>query len=232
MKVLRLLLSSLVLWTSCLSPNDTTNGVSGFVFNNRRSTVTIPSSTMIRTVNIGRRSRCQQHPFLLFQSSKTELENEEPLSVIFQRAVVLQRSGSYVEALDEYELFLKASAQCDVEPSQYAEVYGNMGALFLRQRNFEEARHHLQQALIHRPKLGAAHVNLAVVALQQAANMEPSSTLEEQGQNGIKFIEQAEQHCQDALDANADPRSVAMAKRLLEDIDRMRSSSSPLGDQQ
>lgn len=172
-----------------------------------------------------RRTKLQQQQMplrtVLFSSPQTttELENEEPLSVIFQRAVVLQRAGSHEEALREYEFFLKAAQQCNVDPFRYAEVYGNMGALYLRQQNYEAARHHLLKALSYRPKLGTAHVNLAVVALQQASMANPPNS-------GRQLVEQAQEHCQDALEANADPRSVAMAKRLLEDIHRMLSSSS------
>jgi tetratricopeptide (TPR) repeat protein len=154
-----------------------------------------------------------------------ELENEEPLSVMFQRAVVLQRAGSHEDALDEYTLFLKAAKQCQVDPSMYAEVYGNMGALYLRKQQYDLAREHLQLALDYRPKLGTAHVNLAVVALQQASATSATTSLE--ANEAIVLVESAKNHCNNALDCNTDPRSVAMAQRLLEDIDKM--LSSPLG---
>lgn len=143
-----------------------------------------------------------------------ELDNEEPLSLMFQRAVVLQRSGSHAQALDEYSMFLKAAVQCQVNPSMYAEVYGNMGALYLRQQDYTKAREHLRQALTYRPKFGTAHVNLAVVALQEA------STLTDAIQ-ARTLIDDAQQHCTAALTCNTDPRSVAMARRLLDDIQRM-----------
>lgn len=146
--------------------------------------------------------------------SDLELDNEEPLSLMFQRAVVLQRAGSHSQALDEYTMFLKAAVQCQVNPSMYAEVYGNMGALYLRQQDYAKAREHLRQAITYRPKLGTAHVNLAVVSLQEA------SSLTDAVQARI-LVEDAKQHCTTALSCNADPRSVAMARRLLDDIQRM-----------
>jgi tetratricopeptide (TPR) repeat protein len=160
-------------------------------------------------------------------ASSAELENEEPLSVMFQRAVVLQRAGSHDDALDEYTLFLKAARQCQVDPSMYAEVYGNMGALYLRKQQFDSAKEHLQQALEYRPSFGTAHVNLAVVALQQASSM-PSPTSEE-ANHAMELIGSAKKHCNDAIQCNTDPRSVTMAQQLLHDIDKMLSSSPPLG---
>lgn len=163
----------------------------------------------------------------LQSSSRTELENEEPLSVMFQRAVVLQRAGSHDDALEEYAMFLKAAKQCQVDPSMYAEVYGNMGALYLRKQQWDVAREHLQQALQYRPKFGTAHVNLAVVALQQASTMPSATSSYSDANEAISLIQSAQKHCNDALECNTDPRSVAMAQRLLQDIDKMLSSSSP-----
>ena len=155
------------------------------------------------------------------QLSSKELENEEPLDVMFKRAVVLQRSGSHPdEALREYGLFLKAAKQIpQVEPHMYAEVYGNMGALYLKLQNFEEAQRHLTQALEYRPKFGTAHVNLAVVCLQQA-------TANDDGNQAFELINRAQQHCEKALECNSDPRSVGMAQKLLTDIDQMLSKES------
>jgi tetratricopeptide (TPR) repeat protein len=164
----------------------------------------------------------------------TEKENDEPLLVVFQRAVVLQRSGSHQDALTEYEFFLKAAAQCDIEPRLHAEVYGNMGALYLRLQDYDRARASLEQALFHRPNFGTAHVNLAVVELQLAStstttrsnrsNDEASD--DESPSSAIHHIQLAKKHCQTALECNTDPRSVAMANKLLQDIDRILLSSS------
>jgi tetratricopeptide (TPR) repeat protein len=151
---------------------------------------------------------------VLRAKAEMELDNEEPLSLMFQRAVVLQRAGSYSEALDEYNMFLKAAVQCQVDPSMYAEVYGNMGALYLRQQDFAKAREHLHQALTYRPTFGTAHVNLAVVALQEASSLTDAS-------KARKLMDEAKQHCTTALTCNTDPRSVAMARRLLDDIQNM-----------
>lgn len=145
-----------------------------------------------------------------------ELENEEPLSVIFQRAVVLQRAGSPDEALKEYELFLKAARQCQVDPSQYAEVHINMGAIYLRKATADcvpMAKEQFEKALEHRP-IGTAHINLAALALREASQ---STDREE----GLECIQRAKAHCETVLELNQDRQSIEMAYRLLKDINRM-----------
>ena len=44
---------------------------------------------------------------------------EVPLNQIFQKAVVLQRSGDRSGAIREYEQFLTVAKSCDVDPSLY-----------------------------------------------------------------------------------------------------------------
>jgi len=52
-----------------------------------------------------------------------------PLNQIFRKAVVLQRSGDRSGAIREYEHFLKVAKSYEVDPSLYAEVYANLGAI-------------------------------------------------------------------------------------------------------
>ena len=58
--------------------------------------------------------------------ASTVLENEEPLSVIFQRAVVLQRSGDHKEALKEYELsgviFIRAKIFSEMSAAGFSDI--------------------------------------------------------------------------------------------------------------
>ena len=149
-----------------------------------------------------------------------EKDNEEPLSVIFQRAMVLQRAGSYDEALKSYELFCRAAEQCNVDKSQYSEVLINMGAIYLKKgdnNSKEQAKHYFTTALKYRQN-GMAHVNLAVLNLQQATSSSITTTdLTEE----IKCLKTAKDHCDKAIKLNDDPRTVQTAKRLLSDIENM-----------
>lgn len=166
----------------------------------------------------------------LFESNTggptSEKDQEEPLITSFERAVVLQRAGQHDEAMKEYEFFLQAAGQCQdvVEPRMYAEVYGNMGALHLKRREYAEAKASLETALRYRPKFGTAYINLAVVELQVASRVQTTS--QEQAKVAMDQIQQAKEYCQDALDCNSDPKSVTTAKKLLHDIETMLSSSS------
>jgi tetratricopeptide (TPR) repeat protein len=148
-------------------------------------------------------------------SQNVELENEEPLSLMFQRGVVLQRSGALDEALEEYELFLKAAQRCQVDAYKYAEVHVNVGAIHLRKKSPQEAKRHFEMALEHR-KIVTAHVNLAVLALQEAS----TST---NPQTGVDCLETARNHCLEAIQLKEeDPQSGAeTASKLLSDIDGM-----------
>lgn len=142
-----------------------------------------------------------------------ELDKEEPLSGLFQRALVLQRAGSIEEALENYKLFWKAAQQCEVDPFQYAEVHVNMGVIYMKKGNADSAKDSFNEALKHR-NIGTAHVNLAVLQLQQA-----SSSISPQA--GLKFLLAAKEHCQRAVLLDDELRSFETASRLLKDIDRM-----------
>jgi len=55
-------------------------------------------------------------------SSQFSME-EVPLNQIFQKAVVLQRSGDRDGALDQYNQFLKVAESHDVDPSLYVSLF-------------------------------------------------------------------------------------------------------------
>lgn len=154
-----------------------------------------------------------------------ELDNDEPLSLMFRRGVVLQRSGELDQALKEYDLFLKAAQQCDVDAYKYAEVHVNMGAIHLRQKAPEQAKYHFGEALKHR-QLGTAHVNLAVLTLQEAS----SST---SPQRGLDCVNNARNHCVEAIrlfeDEGGQEASAGAAARLLGDIDKMLQQANNRG---
>mgnify|MGYP005850901905 CR=1 FL=1 len=142
-------------------------------------------------------------------------ENEEPLSVMFQRAVVYQRAGNYEEALKEYKLILQAAQQCDVAPDKYAEVHGNLGALYLRNKDAAKAKFHFETALEHR-RMGTVHVNLAVLLLQELSTVRDKKV-------GLEILTKAQRHCQEALALPEDGQEHTVAKRLLQDMDKMMS---------
>ena len=150
-----------------------------------------------------------------------ELDNEEPLSVLFQRALILQRAGSIEEALENYSLFCKAAQQCQVEPAQYAEVHVNMGAIYIKKGSVDLAEDSFNEALKHR-QIGTAYVNLAVLQLKKA-----SSSISPQ--EGLHCLQTAKEHCQEAILLNDEPRSFGTATRLLADIDRMMNQAAQGG---
>jgi len=143
--------------------------------------------------------------------------HEEPLLLIFKRAVMLQRSGDHESALKEYDMFIKAAKQLDVSPEMYSEVHINIGAAQIKNRNTKEAKYHFEQALGYR-QIGKAYVNLAVLALQKASmTRDPSE--------GIAALQEAKIHCEKALALNDDHQSTVTANRLIDDIDRMLQQS-------
>lgn len=147
-------------------------------------------------------------------------DGEEPLSAMFQRAVVLQRAGNHEDALVIYERFVKAAKQCDVSPVLYAEVHVNMGAAHLKQKNAALAKFHFEQALKYR-SVDTAHVNLALLALQEGSRISDPN-------KGIAALTNAKWHCEQALqlkkkgkDNSSNPQTQTTAMHLLEDIQRM-----------
>ena len=116
---------------------------------------------------------------------------EEPLDRIFRRGVALQRAGDGAGCLREYERFLKAAEHHGADPSLYAEVHANVGAMHAAEavrkntgptavgRRAElrrKARGSLSEAVRCRPGLGPAWVNLALLTLSEGREMMTTTT--------------------------------------------------------
>ena len=172
------------------------------------------------------------------------LEQEEPLSVIFQRGLILQRSGQYTQALQEYKFFVKAAEQCDVPAAMYAEVHVNMGAVYLRQQQQQQntntnttttkntttttnqhhrdrAKHHFLVAIQARP-LRTAYVNLALLLLQEGTSSS-SSSANANPSTRIQLLQEAKAYLYAAIDLKEDPsdpseQTKKVAAKLLEDV--------------
>eukprot|EP00536_Pseudo-nitzschia_multiseries_P002849 jgi/Psemu1/184473/e_gw1.39.87.1 len=142
------------------------------------------------------------------------LENEEPLSVIFQRGLVLQRSGDYNGALKEYKFFIKAAEGCGVSPEMFAEVHVNIGAVYFKEiENEDLAKHHFELAIQYRP-IGTAYVNLALIALRkgsQAGASDPAT--------GRVCLVEARSNLEKAIGLNDSEQTKMAAIQLLEDVD-------------
>ena len=146
------------------------------------------------------------------------LENEEPLSVIFQRGVVLQRSGDHEGALKEYKLFIKAAEGCGVDPKMFSEVHVNIGAVYFKNiENEELAKHHFELAINYRP-VGTAYVNLALIALRKGSSVGASdSTI------GMACLEEARSYLNKAIEIGDSEQSTTTAAKLLQDVDAIMS---------
>jgi tetratricopeptide (TPR) repeat protein len=141
------------------------------------------------------------------------LENEEPLSLIFQRGVVLQRSGDHEGALKEYKFFIKAAEGCGVSPNMFAEVHVNIGAVYFKDiLNEELAKHHFELAIGYRP-IGTAYVNLALIALRNGSNAGASDPA-----TGRACLEEAQSLLEKAIELDDSKQSKTAALRLLEDV--------------
>ena len=116
---------------------------------------------------------------------------EEPLDRIFRRGVALQRAGDGAGCLREYERFLKAAEHHGADPSLYAEVHANVGAMHAAEavrkntgptavgRRAElrrKARDSLSEAVRYRPGLGSAWVNLALLTLSEGRETATTTT--------------------------------------------------------
>ncbi len=158
--------------------------------------------------------------------------DETPLSETFQKAVVLQRAGERSGALDAYQNFLKAAQAHDIDPTLYAEVYANMGAIYAMQgkgdarfqrnesrvRARSKAKEAFIEAVKYRPSLGNAWVNLALLELAEGKELGAGSE-----QSTVKkLLQDARRYCVRALGMdNDDERSRALATKLLNDIEEM-----------
>lgn len=142
------------------------------------------------------------------------LENEEPLLVIFQRGLVLQRSGDHEGALKEYKFFIKAAEGCGVSPEMFAEVHVNIGAVYFKDiENEDLAKHHFELANGYRP-IGMAYVNLALIALRKgsfAGTSDPAL--------GRECLEEARINLEKAIELNDSDQARMAAVKLLEDVD-------------
>lgn len=152
------------------------------------------------------------------------LENEEPLSVIFQRGVVLQRSGDHEGALKEYKLFIKAAEGCGVSPDMFAEVHVNIGAVYFKDiENEDLAKHHFELAIGYRP-VGTAYVNLALIALRKGAssgNSDPAT--------GRACLEEARTNLETAIELGDTEQSKMAAIKLLEDVKAITKQMNLMG---
>lgn len=155
---------------------------------------------------------------------------EIPLNQIFQKAVVLQRSGDRSGALREYQHFLKVAESNEVDPSLYAEVHANMGAIYAMQGKGADqgisqgervesrikAQNAFREAVKFRPNLGSAWVNLALLLLSEGKEMGNDVSKVEDA------LKEARGCCERALGMdNEDERSRALANKLIGDIDSM-----------
>jgi len=151
-------------------------------------------------------------------SEDVVLENEEPLSVIFQRGVVLQRSGDHEGALKEYKFFIKAAEQCGVSPEMFAEVHVNIGAVYFKNLQDEDlAKHHFELAIGYRP-VGTAYVNLALIALRKGSKAGTSDPA-----TGRKCLEEARSKLEKAIELDDSEQSKTMALQLLQDVEAIMS---------
>mmetsp|Transcript_15927 Transcript_15927/g.36741 ORF Transcript_15927/g.36741 Transcript_15927/m.36741 type:complete len:214 (-) Transcript_15927:625-1266(-) len=141
------------------------------------------------------------------------LENEEPLSVIFQRGLVLQRSGDHEGALKEYKFFIKAAEGCGVSPEMFAEVHVNIGAVYFKDiENEDLAKHHFELAIQYRP-IGTAYVNLALIALRKGSKAGASDPA-----TGRECLVEARSNLEKAIGLNDSEQTKAAAVQLLEDV--------------
>jgi len=199
-------------------------------------------------------NQCSNHPSHVLRESDDDGDrsprkrfsmDEVPLNQIFQKAVVLQRSGDRSGALYEYEQFLKVAQSHDVDPSLYAEVHANMGAICAMQGKGTDsntisheqkaatrikAKEAFMEAVKYRPSLGSAWVNLALLLLAEGKDVgtitDANLSQKEQSTTVESILKEARQCCERALGMdNEDERSRALANKLIGDIDSMMRQS-------
>ena len=88
-----------------------------------------------------------------------------------------------------------------------------MGAIEIKSKNREMAKHYFQQALKHR-KIGTAYVNLALLLLQEGSESSDPRVC-------VAALTDAKELCQNAAALNDDTQAKNMATKLLKDIDFM-----------
>jgi len=167
--------------------------------------------------------------------------NDESLLLRFQRAVVLQRAGQYNDALREYQTFVKAAESCNVSPEMYAEVHVNMGAIYMKLKDWTKARNNFKRAIDHRRRgkddddddennvrsAASAHVNLALcllaerqeLSLKGAAGATTGGTSALDRSRDVSALQEARYHCQRAMEEDkVDTNAKNAATRLMRDI--------------
>lgn len=161
-----------------------------------------------------------------------ELIEDVPLNQIFQKAVVLQRMGDRNGCLAQYERFITVAQSHDVDPSLYAEVYANIGAIYAMQASAlaadnmvtkkelrGKAKYSFQEAVKYRPSLCSTYVNLSLLLLSEGKELGNSQSEQLQVK---ELLREARQCCERALGMdNDDERSRALAYKLIGDIDKM-----------
>ncbi|GFH56854.1 hypothetical protein CTEN210_13330 [Chaetoceros tenuissimus] len=139
--------------------------------------------------------------------------NDESLSTRFSRAVILQRSGEYSQALEEYQTFIKAAESLDIETTTYAEVYINMGSTYMKLSRYEEAKECFLKGIEMR-EMGSAYLNLALLVLAQGQQTQDR-------QAGVDALVEAKGYLMNVVRLKDDERSLQAALKLMKDINDM-----------
>lgn len=139
--------------------------------------------------------------------------NDESLSTRFSRAVILQRSGEYSQALQEYQTFIKAAESLDIDSTTYAEVYINMGSTYMKLSQYEEAKECFLKGIEMR-EMGSAYLNLALLVLTQGQQSQDRQT-------GIDALLEAKGYLLNVVRLKDDERSLQAALKLMNDVNDM-----------
>lgn len=109
--------------------------------------------------------------------SKTIICNNQPpagsvpqithAKAMFEEAIKLQNTGNFKDAISIYNSLISTMEDYCVPKKAMSEIYVNLGKISSQQTDFKTAKKHFEMALKHRPNLGTAHVNLALLALSQ-----------------------------------------------------------------
>ena len=150
---------------------------------------------------------------LHYQSFSSNDNNDESLSTRFSRAVILQRSGEYSQALQEYQTFIKAAESLDIDTATYAEVYINMGSTYMKLSQYQEAKECFIKGIEMR-EMGSAYLNLALLVLAQGQQSQDR-------QAGIDALLEAKGYLMNVVRLKDDERSLQAALKLINDVNDM-----------
>lgn len=139
--------------------------------------------------------------------------NDESLSTRFSRAVILQRSGEYSQALQEYQTFIKAAESLDIDSTTYAEVYINMGSTYMKLSQYSQAKECFLKGIEMR-EMGSAYLNLALLVLTQGQQSQDRQT-------GIDALLEAKGYLLNVVRLKDDERSLQAALKLMNDVNDM-----------